>query len=194
MTDALLRCDSTVEEVASAGIKLIMVLYGGKQTDNLNSMHNNSYNTMLASDKSQPYPERLPPTECSAYFHCIRAHLQILQWKNLTTDIEQTKWGWKLEEGGLTPPIPTDLEPAPADVLSVIHCRCKSTSKNTCGTNLCQCRKNGLSCVAACRDCHGNECQNFEKVDMAIGCDSEIDDDADSDSELDHDSDIALSL
>ena len=30
LTDALLRCDLKLEEVTSAGIKLIMVLYGGK--------------------------------------------------------------------------------------------------------------------------------------------------------------------
>ena len=101
------------------------------------------------------------------------------------------KWGRKLEEGSFTP-IPTDLEPAPADVLNVIRCRRKSTSKNKCGTNLCSCRKNGLSCVAACNDFHGNECQNVQKVDMAIGCDSETDDNANSDSELEHDSDNTL--
>ena len=29
---------------------------------------------------------------------------------------------------------------------------------------MCTCRKNGLPCVSACGDCHGNECLNAETV------------------------------
>ena len=54
----------------------------------------------------------------------------------------------------------TDLEPAPKELLSFVHCNCKTTSRNTCGTNLCSCRKNGLTCVAACVDCRGESCNN----------------------------------
>ena len=43
--------------------------------------------------------------------------------------------------------------PAPDDLLKVVRCKCKSTSCNQCGTNLCSCRKNGLSCVSACEEC-----------------------------------------
>ena len=43
--------------------------------------------------------------------------------------------------------------PAPDDLLKVIRCKCKSTSCNQCGTNLCSCRKNELSCVSACEEC-----------------------------------------
>ena len=45
-------------------------------------------------------------------------------------------------------------------VLSVICCSCKITSKNTCCTKLCSCRKNSLACVAACNDCRGTSCNN----------------------------------
>lgn len=50
--------------------------------------------------------------------------------------------------------------PAPDDVLKVIRCNCKMTSRNTCGTTSCSCRSNGLKCVSACGDCKGLDCLN----------------------------------
>jgi hypothetical protein len=172
LTDELLRSDATADDVASAGCRLLVELYGGKPSDTLNKLRYTMYMNMLATGTSRPQPERLPPSERAAYFHCLRAHLQILQWKNLVTDIDPRAWGWKLEDGTLQP-IPTDIEPAPADVLNIIRCRCKLTSKNACGTSQCSCQKNGLSCVAACSDCHGKECQNVEKMVMSDSDDSD---------------------
>ena len=54
----------------------------------------------------------------------------------------------------------TDLEPVPKELLNFVHCNCKRTFRNTCATNLCSCRKNGLTCVAACGDCWGESCNN----------------------------------
>ena len=53
-----------------------------------------------------------------------------------------------------------DLEPAPKESLNFVRCNCKTISWNTWGTNLCSCRKNGLTCVAACGDCRGESCNN----------------------------------
>ena len=41
-----------------------------------------------------------------------------------------------------------------------IRCKCKLSSRNVCGTNLCSCRKSGLKCVADCEGCGGNDCNN----------------------------------
>ena len=57
-------------------------------------------------------------------------------------------------------PIPTVLEPAPADLLKVIRCNCKWTSVNHCVTNMCTRHKNGLHCISACGGCHGESCGN----------------------------------
>lgn len=40
------------------------------------------------------------------------------------------------------------------DTVKVVRCKCKST-ENQRGTNFCTCRKHGLTCVGACRVCHG---------------------------------------
>ena len=49
---------------------------------------------------------------------------------------------------------------APDELMRVIRCNCKITSRNPCGSNLCSCRQNGLSCVAACGECKGVNCNN----------------------------------
>ena len=54
----------------------------------------------------------------------------------------------------------TNLEPAPKALLNFVRCNCKAIFPNTCGTNLSSCRKNGLTCVAACGDCMGESCNN----------------------------------
>ena len=75
----------------------------------------------------------------------------------MTTNADPFGWEWKVYQN-LFAPIMTDLEPAPKELLNLVCCNCKTTSQNSCGTNLC--RKNGLTCVAACGDCRGESCNN----------------------------------
>ena len=111
-------------------------------------------------------PQSLPPTERAAYFHSLRVHLQVAQCKTLCLSVlVPTDWGWKVEKGALVP-ITTDKEAGPQNLLNFIRCKCKLTSKNTCGTNICSCRKNGLFCVPACGDCRGENCNNVAAIDF----------------------------
>ena len=43
--------------------------------------------------------------------------------------------------------------PAPEELLTEIRCKCKNFTKNQRGTNICSCKRNGLSCVTACGEC-----------------------------------------
>jgi len=106
-------------------------------------------------------PEKLPPTDRAAHFHGYRVHLQLIEWKMLDEglNLKPTEWGWKSTDGHLEP-IPTDKEIAPPNLLKVIRCNCRSSSKNQCQTKTCICRKNGIKCMAACGGCHGMECSN----------------------------------
>ena len=58
----------------------------------------------------------------------------------------------------------------------MVRCKCKFTSKNQCGTAMCSCRKNGLSCVSACGECHGVGCNN--EFNAAVTADEDDDVDA----------------
>ena len=64
--------------------------------------------------------------------------------------------------------------PAPDEILNVIRCKCQNATKNQCGTNICSCRKNDLSCVSACGECHGVSCYN--KNDASKELEQEDDD------------------
>ena len=59
----------------------------------------------------------------------------------LTTEEHQfdpEKWGWKLDGVKLNS-IMTDLPAAPETLLKFVCYKCKLTSRNPCGTNLCSC-------------------------------------------------------
>ena len=56
------------EEIGSAGIRLFVHLYGGKQTDSLNSLMYAKFMEMVSCGKTLE-PERLPSTERAAFFH-----------------------------------------------------------------------------------------------------------------------------
>ena len=73
--------------------------------------------------------------------------------------MDPTKWGWQDSETGLRP-IRTTKAVAPPEILKVIKCNCKLSTKNPCGTNVCSCRKNGIKCMPACGNCHGRDCNN----------------------------------
>ena len=101
--------------------------------------------------------ETLPPAECAMYFDSLWVHLQVCQWKH--TQVKTWRIGWTFV-GKVLKPIRTDMQPAPESVLKFVHCKCKSTSKNVCRTNLCSCRKHGLKCMVARSECRGELCGN----------------------------------
>ena len=109
-------------------------------------------------------PQKLPPTERAAHYHSLRVHLQVIIWEKLTIDeFDPKQWGWKLNRNTLSP-IMTDINVAPENLLKFVRCKCKLSSKNPCGTKMCSCRKNGLKCVTACKDCQGESCNNAEEI------------------------------
>ena len=154
----------TAEEIGKAGIRAFAIMYGGKKSDSLNSLRYAKYMEMVTSRKSSLAPQKLPPTERAAHFHSLRVHLQVVLWRNLAThDLDPRQWGWRLD-GTVLAPVMTDQDAAPESLLKFVRCKCKLTSKNPCGTNLCSCRKNGLQCVTACGDCHRESCNNAEEA------------------------------
>ena len=45
-------------------------------------------------------PEKLPPSERASYYHSLRVHLQICQWKYLDIHVLQAEeWGWSIQGG-----------------------------------------------------------------------------------------------
>ena len=190
LTDVLSSIHATQSQVAEAGLKLLVLLYGGKPGDTLDHMCYTAYMSLIATGKTRPRPEHLPPTERAAYFHVLRSHLQIIQWQSLMmVELKPEEWGWHVKNS-MYIPVPTDIQPAPEDVLTVITGKCK-TSKKPCSSQLCSCCRHGLHCVAACKHCNGEDCENASEitptpVDMSLDCnDVDDDDDDDQDETLD---------
>ena len=78
-------------------------------------------------------------------------------------------------EGILFPTKP-DLDSASESLLKHVRCRCKTYTKNTCGTLICTCKINGLKCVASCGDCRGRDCKN-SNIDISTSLlDNDLDD------------------
>ena len=118
-----------------------------------------SWNQMI-NEKNKLTPEFLCPTERATNFHSQRVYLQVRKWETLDEhSLEPSDWGF-YKQGNIMKPIKTDLAPAPENVLNIIRCNCKITSRNTCGTMLCSCKSHGLPCVKACGDCRGMNCNN----------------------------------
>ena len=96
---------------------------------------------------------------------------QVLQWKLLSTAVgNPQQWGWKKHEDKYIP-VATDLDFAPPDIVKIACCKCSSNTKKPCGTQTCMCRKYGLSCVTACKNCNGISCENV----TALGQDCAMD-------------------
>lgn len=175
LSEQISDVNSTQDTVAFSGLKFLVKLYGGSDLDSLSVLRYKLYMKMVATGNTLPQPQRLPPTERAAYFHCLRAHLQIVSWKQLSPQaLNPLEWGWKFEQRKLSP-IMTDEAPASDELLKVIRCKCKMSSKRPCATSVCSCRKYDLKCVMACGHCNGEGCQNAETAQVE-GNDEVLDD------------------
>ena len=161
------RADVSVEQIAEAGERALVVIYGGKITDNLNSLRYKKFCEKTASKSSHILSQSLPPTTASARYHSLRVYLQVQQWRGVTI-LKPVEWGWRLTDDHLVPNM-TDLPPAPDRILHAIHCGCSTD----CSSGRCTCRKNNLECSTACSQCRGTSCSNSTMVDDDDLSDSE---------------------
>lgn len=159
-----LNHDATHEEIASAGNKCLVALYGGGEDDSLNALR---YGIFLRSAaNAKVHLARLPPTEEAAAQHSYRTYHQVQMW--LGVEKEPTNWGWTTNQQGLTP-VTTTKEPAPLTLLKFLSCKCQKG----CRGRSCSCQRAGLKCSALCKVCQGKTCLNTPPLDMADESDEE---------------------
>jgi len=119
---------------------------------------------MVSSNKTSLDPQKLPPPQRAEYFHSLWVQRQDIVWRKLTNDdLGHIQLGCTLDGTVLMPGM-TDLDAAPESLLKFVRRKCKVSSQNPCGNDVCPCHKNWLKCVTACRDCWGESCQNSEDV------------------------------
>jgi len=108
----------------------VAVLCGGTMgIDTLNKLCYTIYMKLCSSSKSTVLPDELPPKHRAVYYHCLCAHLWVIQY---TEDVDPCDLGMAVFVTKWTRAY--HYRPAPDDLLKVglIRCRCKTTSINTC--------------------------------------------------------------
>ena len=101
-------------------------------------------------------PQSLPPTLAATSFYSLRVHHQGQVWK-VREDLDPELWGWVVKGSKLFS-VYTSKPPAPASLLKLFRCRCKTECKNS----RCTCFKNGLKCSVMCGKCRGVSCLNCQ--------------------------------
>ena len=128
----------TVEELVTAGEQAIVYVHGGNIGENLDDLLYKRFIEKVASSAAYVQGKNLPPTSAAAHYHSLRIYYQIQQWKGFEKTFKATDWGWSVKDNCHVPKM-TDLQAAPAHLLSVIRCNCKKNSNSL----RCICRKNG---------------------------------------------------
>ena len=83
------------EDVAQAGEKALMVLYGAKKETSLDSLRQRKFFDKVSVKLSRVDPSTLPPTSSASKYHSFRVYLQVQQWKGLNCVLNPESWGWK---------------------------------------------------------------------------------------------------
>ena len=153
--------DANIDEVLQAGEAVAVALYGGAQDEDLDEYRYKCFAKTVKHNASML--ASIPPTKGAMAQHSKRVYLEIqnsLANPKNPLPLTATDFGWRKTPNGLMP-IPTNLDPAPQDVLRTIFCSCMKGCGKSCG-----CRKSGLVCNIACKNCETTECSNrFTVID-----------------------------
>ncbi len=136
-----------MEEIITAGEKALVCLYNGTLEDSLDSLWYKKFCNKVASSTTPVQACSLPPTTCAAKYHTLRVYHQIQVWKGVL-GLHPDRWGWR-QRGDKLEAITTDEAAAPTYLLEIIRCHCKTD----CVSTNCSCKKHGLKCSTACKEC-----------------------------------------
>ena len=93
----------------------------------------------------------IPPTSDSTRQHSLRTYYQVQVWRGEMKD--PSLYGWQRVDGSLSP-IPFTLDPAPATLMNVQKCACKTECEGKC-----LCFKKKAHCTNFCT-CDNDKCSN----------------------------------
>ena len=160
LMDVFMRASSSHDDVASAGERFMLALYGADKFASLNKYINVAYKRGVArtSLSSSFQLSSIPPTSAAARQHSYRVYLQIQEW--MGQSLTPTEWGWQDHDQTIVP-VATDQPAAPRQLMNIVTCGCKTGCGNACG-----CRKAGMVCSEMCYHCMGVSCDNAPEMDL----------------------------
>uniref|UniRef100_UPI00358E3900 uncharacterized protein n=1 Tax=Myxine glutinosa TaxID=7769 RepID=UPI00358E3900 len=157
--DVFLDIRAKKDDIIKAGCELFKLMFRGNPSKDLGDLRFDIFSKRAAAGSIKP--EKLPPTTEAAAQHSLRAYLQTRDWLLLQTPpLDVLDYGWKLGDQGYAP-VPTTDPIAPDYLLKFVCCNCEGE----CSTLRCCCKKQGVKCISACGNCHGNSCQNINQPD-----------------------------
>lgn len=160
----------SVEDLTEHGFQLILAMYNAPvnfRKPNIPEQYKPSTTQLLESFRVRMYLSavaknkkvllnKMIATVDGVTQHLKRVYLQVQNWLNGENFLEPTEWGWELKEN-FYEPLKMTQQPGPPNIMQLIFCGCKTNCGNACG-----CRKQGLNCNIACKNCMGTSCTNVE--------------------------------
>ena len=151
------RSDSTKDQIKISGEKIFCLLLNLPSGEGLDAARLRLFNSKLVKGNAALDSTSLPPTSAAAYQHSLRAYHQIQSW--CENFVDPVGWGWKQKEDFYLP-VTSDLPAAPAEIMEILYCNCKTG----CKQQQCSCVKHGIRCGPGCTNCIEN-CENRELSD-----------------------------
>ena len=107
----------------------------GKRDDSLALLRHAHWEKALVSANKDIDPATLLPIERATHLNSLHVYFELQRTIMLTIDtgLQPTEWGWKRVDELLVPTM-TDSPVAPKELLEVIRCNWKMSSKNTYST------------------------------------------------------------
>lgn len=154
------KCKNVVvDELVDSGLQLSLALYGApyefRSRCQTTSQLVEEWRLLMYTNASKSKKvdlRKIIPTVDGLTQHIKRVYFQIQTW--LGEKLNPLDWGWELYNEELSP-ITMTKEAGPPEILNTISCGCKTDCGNRCG-----CRRNGLKCSLACKNCIGGNCSN----------------------------------
>ena len=151
--------DAAMDDVVNEANNFVVACYGSKNICSISEVRYDIWSSKMANPKitSAPKLKSLPPTSDALLEHVYRAHYQTMVWKSADLqqppDLNPTPYGWARNSNDtlISVMLPSDVSPAPVEVLQLIKCGCAAA--RPCSSGRCSCVAAQMSCSMFCK-CH----------------------------------------
>ena len=154
IADVFYNKDSSMDDIFTAGDNLMKSLYNCTKVD-LDEQRYLVYCKKLGAGNASKEKRKainlatFPPTSDSTRQHSLQTYYQVKVWRGEMKD--PSMYGWQGVDESLSP-IPFTLDPAPATLMNVQKCTCKTDCKGKCS-----CFKKKAHCTNFCT-CDNDKC------------------------------------
>ena len=89
---------SSPDDVVAASEKVLGSIYGGSETDFINTLRYRTFINKVAQNTVCVIAQSLPPSAAATKFHSLRVYFQVQMWRG-NTSLNPCEWVWQLNDG-----------------------------------------------------------------------------------------------